>query len=114
MITDTETNILYLADRLTEMYPSFAADFLTLLDANSISYKFLPKTKDIWAVDYMPVQLGMNSFVRFVYDPDYLRTKAGQKTISDVPQILKDIRKAERHPYRRWQYHQKQGSGYPL
>jgi len=91
MVTDGETNLLYLADCLPKKHPAFANSLRQLLDGNSIPYQFLPKTKDIWAVDYMPVQLGLNSYVRFVYDPDYLRTKAGKKTISDVPQILKDI-----------------------
>jgi len=89
MVTDSETNLLYLADCLPQKYPSFAENFLQLLNSYSIPYKFLPKTKDIWAVDYMPVQLGIGSFVNFTYTPDYLKTKAGIKTISDVTQILK-------------------------
>ncbi|MDX5429664.1 MAG: agmatine deiminase family protein, partial [Bacteroidota bacterium] len=29
-------------------------------------------TKDIWARDYMPVQVSENEFVSFLYEPDYL------------------------------------------
>jgi agmatine deiminase len=32
-------------------------------------------TKDVWAVDYMPVQLARDEFVQFFYNPDYLRPK---------------------------------------
>lgn len=88
MITDSETNLLYLADCLPQKYPSFAENLLQLLNSNSIVSRFLPKTKDIWAVDYMPVQLGIDSFVNFTYTPDYLNTRARLKTISDVAQIL--------------------------
>lgn len=91
MIQDNETNLLYLADCLPKKNPVFAKEFKQLLDNNDIKNKYLPNTKDIWAVDYMPLQLGVNSFVNFVYNPDYLQTKAGLKTLSDVPQILKEI-----------------------
>jgi agmatine deiminase len=91
MIQDKETNLLYLADCLPKKNPVFTKDFEQLLNNNHIEYSYLPSTKDIWVVDYMPVQLGINSFVNFIYNPDYLQTKAGLKTISDVPQILKKI-----------------------
>lgn len=91
MIRDNETNLLYLADCLIKKNPVFAKDLEQLLTNNRIDYKFLPNTKDIWAVDYMPIQTAVNSFVKFIYKPDYLQTKAGQKTISDVQLILKDI-----------------------
>lgn len=91
MIRDNETNLLYLADCLPKKNPVFANEFKQLLDYNGINFNYLPNTKDIWAVDYMPVQLSLNSFVNFIYSPDYLQTKAGLKTISDVPKILKEI-----------------------
>jgi agmatine deiminase len=91
MVRDNETNLLYLADCLPKKNPAFAKDFKQLLDNNGVNYKYLPNTKDIWAIDYMPIQLDINSFVNFVYTPDYLQSKAGLKTISDVPEILREI-----------------------
>lgn len=91
MIQDNETNLLYLADCLPKKNPDFAKEFKQLLDGNGIKYKYLPNTKDIWAVDYMPLQLGLNLFVNFIYNPDYLQTKLRLKTISDVPRILQEI-----------------------
>ena len=91
MIQDKDTNFLYLADCLPKKYPTFFQKLEQLLGANSIKYDLLTNTKDIWAVDYMPVQIEINSFVNFVYNPRYLKTKSGQKTISAVPQILNAI-----------------------
>jgi agmatine deiminase len=52
----------------------------------------LPKTKDVWTVDYMPIQIDKNTFIQFVYNPDYLRsTKKWSKTISDVESICRAI-----------------------
>lgn len=91
MIQDNETDFLYLADCLSKKDPTFFTEFQRLLVENHVRHSFLPKTKDIWAVDFMPLQLEVNSFVKFRYEPDYLQTKTGLKTISDVPQILQEI-----------------------
>jgi agmatine deiminase len=77
-----QTNLLYLADCLPKKNPAFANDFEQLLNKNHIEYSYLPNTKDIWAVDYRPVQLGINSFVNFIYNPDYLQTKSGLPHVS--------------------------------
>ena len=41
----------------------------------------LQGTKDIWAVDYMPVQIQDDEFVQFVYNPDYLQSKKWRNRI---------------------------------
>jgi agmatine deiminase len=91
MISDCQTNFLYLADTLLKNYPDFYKRFERVLHDCKIEYALLPNTKDIWAVDYMPVQVESNKFVRFVYNPSYLRTKALRKTISDVDEICIEI-----------------------
>jgi len=91
MITDSQTNKLHLADCLPKKQPAFFQRFKLVLDKCNIDYNFLPNTKDIWARDYMPIQVDNDSFVKFVYKPDYLQTKSGQKTISDVGSICKAI-----------------------
>lgn len=75
MITDKETNFVYLSDLLEEQYPVFAKEFIGLLDKELVNYDFLMGTKDVWAVDYMPVQLARDEFIQFVYNPEYLRPK---------------------------------------
>ncbi len=91
MIADEQTNKLFLADCLPIKQPKFFQRFQTVLSACNIQYSFLPNTKDIWAVDYMPLQISKDEFVQFTYNPDYLQPKKYHKTISDVDSICKAI-----------------------
>ncbi|MEK0337974.1 MAG: agmatine deiminase family protein, partial [Nitrosopumilus sp.] len=45
-----------------------------LLDYN-IQLRELEYTNDIWCRDYMPVQINNNTFLKYRYDPDYLKSK---------------------------------------
>lgn len=91
MITDSQTNFLYLADTLPTKYPDFSKRFENVLNDCGIPFNFLPRTKDVWAVDYMPIQTDLNKFVRFIYNPSYLQSRKNLKTISDVDEICKVI-----------------------
>jgi len=92
MIIDDQTNFVYVADTLPLRYSNFCEEFLKLLNSNNIDFAFLKQTKDVWAVDYMPIQIGKDDFVQFVYEPDYLMNSIKwQKTISDVNSICNDI-----------------------
>lgn len=91
MITDNQTNVLYLADTLIQ-YDSFFKAFVKLLQEKKIQYKILEKTKDIWAVDYMPIQITENEFVQFNYEPDYLREYPEYKTKPEQVTNLLDIK----------------------
>ena len=91
MVTDGQTNKLFLADCLQNKQPKFFQRFERVLDTYGIQYSFLPNTKDIWAVDFMPIQISKDKFVQFAYKPDYLQPKKYQKTISDVDSICKTI-----------------------
>jgi agmatine deiminase len=91
MITDNQTNFLYLADTLPNKYSSFYNRFEKVLTDCNIKFTPLPNTKDVWAVDYMPIQTDLNEFVQFTYNPSYLQTKTFLKTISDVDAICNEI-----------------------
>ncbi len=91
MITDQQANSLFLADCLPTMHPEFYARFEKVLDENNIKVQLLPHTKDIWAVDYMPIQTSKDKFVQFKYTPDYLQFKKYEKSISDVDSICLEI-----------------------
>ncbi len=91
MLQDKETNFLYLADCLPKKQPIFFQRFEKVLDDCKIKFAFLTNTKDIWAVDFMPVQISADKFVQFVYNPDYLQSKTQLKTISAVDNICKTI-----------------------
>ncbi len=91
MIIDNQTNFLYLADTLPRKYPDFFQRFQAVLNNHNIAHQLLPLTKDVWAVDYMPIQRKINDFVQFVYDPKYLKTKSGEKSKSNPDTICQAI-----------------------
>lgn len=91
MIPDNKTNTLYLADCLPIKYQQFFANLEIILRKYDIPFQLLPATKDIWAVDYMPIQVSLNKFVQFIYNPDYLQSKKWIKTISNVDNICHSI-----------------------
>jgi agmatine/peptidylarginine deiminase len=54
--------------------------------------KFLPDTKDIWARDYMPIQINDNKFIEYRYDPDYLQGNwKGSRDLKTYPDIVCDL-----------------------
>ena len=92
MITDSQTNFLYLADTLPKKYPEFYNRFEQVLKSCKIDFALLPDTKDVWAVDFMPIQTATDRYVRFLYRPPYLtESKKDIKTISDVDAICHAI-----------------------
>ena len=92
MITDNQTNFLYLADTLPKNYPDFYKRFKNVLSECNIEFALLPNTKDVWAVDYMPIQTRLDNFVRFLYRPSYMtKYKKYAGLISDVDSICSDI-----------------------
>ncbi len=92
MIKDSQTNFVFVADTLSMKYPEFSKEFIFHLEQAKIPFGVLPNTKDVWAVDYMPIQVSDNKFVRFTYKPDYLTsTKKWSKTISEVDSICDAI-----------------------
>lgn len=91
MITDEQTNFLYLADSLPKLYPTFYSKSEKVLRQCGIKPELLPNTNDVWAVDYMPIQVQENTLVQFVYKPSYLKTKKEIESISDIDSICKGI-----------------------
>ena len=76
MITDKETNTVYLADGIRHYMP-LAHNLLEALYREGIDMHFLRHTesrKHVWARDYMPIQLEENKLVQYVYNPDYLKS----------------------------------------
>jgi agmatine deiminase len=91
VVTDNETNLLYISDQLPLKHPDFYSRFIDLLEQQNISYNLLPNTKDVWAVDYMPIQIAEDRFVQFKYAPDYLQTPKWRKTITDVDSVCEAL-----------------------
>jgi agmatine deiminase len=92
MIRDSQTNFVFIADTLASKYPEFTKEFLFKLEQAEIPFGVLPNTKDVWAVDYMPIQVSEKKFIRFTYRPDYLvSTLKWTRTISEVDSICDAI-----------------------
>ena len=76
MISDKQTNVVYLAEGLQHYMPAYER-LLNALNARRVHMKNIPLTKSkkhIWARDYMPIQLEEDLFLKYVYNPDYLKS----------------------------------------
>ena len=71
MITDQLTNIIYFSDMLEQVCPDLYRSISTLKE-KGYPIEFFRGAKDIWARDYMPIQVAPDKFVAFKYLPDYL------------------------------------------
>ena len=93
MISDKSTNTIYFSE-LLKTDNRFACTFEEI---NNILKKFggkpklLPKTNDIWARDYMPIQVSKTKFIEYRYDPDYLQgNRKGRRDIKTYPDLVCD------------------------
>lgn len=91
MINHSSTNILYLSDLLPKKFPDFYKTFTSLLDQYKIEHKLIEGTKDIWARDYMPIQIFDYNFTQFKYDPSYLNTASLKKTKTNTNSFGKQL-----------------------
>lgn len=91
MIPNQRTNKLFLSDCLPQKQPAFFHRFEKVITIHNIDFAYLPGTKDIWAVDFMPIQVSLSKFIRFTYRPDYLSNERYQKSISDTKVICELI-----------------------
>ena len=91
MIRDEETNVVYLADKLQDDYPDFWRRFIALLNEMDICWKLIPGTCDIWARDFMPIQLSYGEFLRYRYEPDYLLNEEDRATITNPVMVSESL-----------------------
>lgn len=76
MISDFQTNTIYFSDLLVKdkRFTETSNEISAILDSLNVDHNFLPPfTNDIWARDYMPIQVSKDKFIEFRYDPDYLQ-----------------------------------------
>jgi agmatine deiminase len=93
MIPDKETTKVYFSELLNKD-SRFLDTFKVIsdiMDSCNIEKEFLPNTKDIWARDYMPIQVSEDRFIEYRYDPDYLQgTRKGYRNMKTHPDIVCD------------------------
>ena len=73
MISDAETDVVYISDRLEPRYHALVDRLRGILSEHAIPLKGIRGSRDIWCRDYMPVQVSPGEFIRFRYEPDYLK-----------------------------------------
>ena len=94
LLHDEDTNVVYLSPCLnTQKYgePEFYQKLLFLLKTMGIETRELKCTRDYWARDYMPIQLGKDEFLKYHYCPDYLINKDDIDSITDVSKVLRGM-----------------------
>jgi len=91
MISDWLTNRIYLSGKLTIDFPKTSKDIGIKLKSFGYEPEFLLNTNDIWARDYMPIQISENKFIEYRFDPDYLQGKRkGYRNSKTYPDIVCD------------------------
>lgn len=92
LITDSQTNFVYFSALLKDRYPEFYNNLITILKSASVGHGLLPGTNDIWCRDYMPIQIDNGQFVRFLYDPSYLRhSKKDRDSVTDAGEVCRIV-----------------------
>lgn len=91
MITDYESNFVYFSDLLKTKCPDVYNDLIHWFNKLEIKYDTLKETKDLWLVDFMPIQVRQDYFVQYNYDPDYLKPKSQQKTKTDPSKVCASL-----------------------
>lgn len=66
---------IYHSDHLPQSYPDEFQAIRETLGRHGVHYAAIPKTRDVWCRDYMPVVAADGELVQFVYWPRYLRNK---------------------------------------
>ena len=95
MIADRQTNTIYFSS-LLKSKPKFTGAFnriVSSLKRLGVEPKLIEHTKDIWARDYMPIQVNENSYIQYRYEPNYLQDDYGQTIKSDPDMVLKSFDK---------------------
>jgi agmatine/peptidylarginine deiminase len=93
MIADWQTNKIYLSGMLLKKFPITYNMLVEHLKVFGYIPERLPNTFDIWARDYMPIQIADNKFVEYRYDPDYLQGNSEQietRELKTYPDIICD------------------------
>lgn len=86
MISDFDTNTIYFSELLKteKKFTKAFEEISNVLKSTGIIPNFLPKTKDIWARDYMPIQVSEKKFIEYRYDPDYLQGNSDEKETREI------------------------------
>lgn len=82
MVTDSKTDTVFFSAWLTGL--KCWKDIQNALEQAHISYGLLTDTRDYWVRDFMPIQLSPDTYLQYVYAPDYLRNSDVHQTDGTV------------------------------
>jgi len=94
MIPDWGTNVVLIADQLPLRHPLLVRRLRAILRKHGIPLRTVNHTRDIWIRDFAAIQISRTKFVKFRYEPDYLKDDhdnliTGDDVFDDIP-FLKD------------------------
>lgn len=93
MIADWQTNKIHLSDKLYADFPEVSKRIESKLIDFGNKPEILPNTYDIWARDYMPIQIANGKYLEYRYDPDYLQGNSEEietRELKTYPDIVCD------------------------
>lgn len=91
LLTDRDTDTVYLSAWLAKDHPKEYAAIAAALDRHGVRHDLLPHTADYWCRDYMPVQSRLDRFVGYVYRPDYLDNARDRRYITDPAPVCRSL-----------------------
>lgn len=65
--------MLYFSSDIKKQLPSFYSQIERVLNQANQSFQLLPLVGDIWCKDWMPVPTGSKDYIKFKFDPHYLK-----------------------------------------
>lgn len=71
MILDKDTNFVYFSELLWEHTPG-GREIIEQIMLHGVDCSLLKDTRDIWARDYMPIQLDSERYAGYIFAPNYL------------------------------------------
>lgn len=86
IITENEKTKVCFSNLFYIHYPELYNQLRDIIWSYHRGMGTVSNTKDYWVRDFMPIQVGDNSFVRYTYNPDYLQGQ--KKYITDVDKVL--------------------------
>ena len=90
MIPDWEKNEVFVSSLLREWNNFEYNNIQKFLTKHSIELRTIEQTKDIWARDYMPIQISKEEYIQFRYEPNYLKKYPKYRTIPSKIKLLEN------------------------
>lgn len=91
MITEIDKDTIYFSSLFARHYPELYGEIKDILTKNGVSNGTITNTADYFCRDYMPVQIDMQHYLLYIYDPDYLKEEPEYTT--DIELVLSTLKK---------------------